>query len=483
MPIAFRAATVFCLAVFAMLALGGCGEQGLASKIKEALDRPPPDQLGLEQPAPEELLADEPDSVIPPPPEPVPMEPAIDKEARVSVLGYHDFTEGKSTNDMIINIGDFREQMREIKDAELPVISMSQYLAWRRGEEDIPPRCVLITIDDGWKATHTLALPVLKEFGFPFTVFLYKNYVASGGRSMTLDEIRELMAAGCEVGSHSLSHQNMSQRRGRGDAEYAEWIRSEVEDSHLFLKENFGPYGNVLKVFAYPYGIYNDQVIAAAEKFGYEACFTVNGRKAVWEEEFSKVGRYMVYGNNFAMAMDFGGGSVLSSGKKLMSEAKDDDGEVRGPLVTTWPEDGQTIVDRLPEVQMNVGQLEGVVADSIVMRVTGLGLVPHRYDPEKGVVSYQMPQRLRSDTCGVQVSFRHAGNKETEVIAWNFKVDLLAGYLPPEVLMKINEDKMKAEAEAAVDPTAAPSPPAQTGAKPVIRALPAAPRETAALTR
>lgn len=135
MPIAFRAATVFCLAVFAMLALGGCGEQGLASKIKEALDRPPPDQLGLEQPAPEELLADEPDSVIPPPPEPVPMEPAIDKEARVSVLGYHDFTEGKSTNDMIINIGDFREQMREIKDAELPVISMSQYLmpAPRRG--------------------------------------------------------------------------------------------------------------------------------------------------------------------------------------------------------------------------------------------------------------------------------------------------------------------------------------------------------------
>ncbi|MCH1408796.1 MAG: hypothetical protein L7V87_07180, partial [Verrucomicrobiales bacterium] len=33
----------------------------------------------------------------------------------------------------------------------------------------------------------------------------------------------------------------------------------------------------------------------------------------------------------------------------------------------------------------------------------------------------------------VQVGFRHAGNKEAEIIGWEFKVDLLADYISSEV--------------------------------------------------
>ena len=130
----------------------------------------------------------------------------IKKSAQVSILGYHDFTTGKSSNPMVINIQKFRQQMQSLKDARLNVISMENYLRWRRGETDIPDPAVMITIDDGWKSVHTLALPVLKEFGYPFTIFLYRNFVNGGGRALTTAEIKELMASGATVASHSVSH-------------------------------------------------------------------------------------------------------------------------------------------------------------------------------------------------------------------------------------------------------------------------------------
>jgi len=403
------------------------------ARIGQALDREPSNLSGVPQPDPTQILADEPDSVIPPPPEPVKMESTINKEARVSILGYHDFTEGRSRDDMKINIDDFRDQMQAIKDSEIPVISMSEYLAWRKGESDIPEQCLMITIDDGWKATHTLAMKVLKEFEYPFTLFLYQKYVGVGGRSLTFEEIRELMAAGCEIGSHSVSHRFLTRPEGRGKEAHHAWIKAEMEDSIQFLKANFGDYGNVLEILAYPYGAYNDKVVELAKKCSLEACFTVNGKKSEWDESPLEVGRYIVYGTtgaNFDFALDFGGGSVASSGKKLMAETKTETGQIQGPLVSTWPAEGQSIADRLPEIQVDLSKLSGVAPDSIAVRVTGFGLVSHHYDPGSGMVSYQIPQRIRSESCGVRVSFRHSGNSDTEIIAWNFSINHMAEYLP-----------------------------------------------------
>ena len=408
--------------------LSGCEKAApVLNSLKEALDREPV----------EEVVAISPED-IPPPPEPVAMEPIVNKEARVGILGYHDFTEGESNNDMILNIEDFRRQMQAIKDADLPVISMRQFLDWKQGKADIPAECVMITIDDGWKATHTLALDVFKEFGYPFTVFLYKNYIGVGGRSMTHDEIRELAANGGTISSHSLSHRNMSSRGGRSNEAYDKWILEELEESHRFLVENFGDTGAVIKTFAYPYGIYNDRVIELAKEVGYEACFTVNGKKTVWDVEDMEIGRYIVHGTtlaNFEPAINFGGGKVTSSGRKLMTATKTEEGETEAPLVTVKPLDGSVIGNRLPLIEVDLAQLTALDVESITMRVSGFGKVPHRYDAATGLVTYQIPQRLRLEQCGVQVSFKHDGNDEYETIGWGFQVKRIADYLSSDATL------------------------------------------------
>ena len=386
-----------------------------------------------------EQLAEEPFTVIPPPPKAVVMKEVINKESQVSILGYHDFTEGVSKKEMVLNIGKFREQMQMIKDSGMPVIGIQDFIAWRRGKKSIPDQCVMITIDDGWKATHTLALPVLKEFDYPFTLFLYKNYVGIGGRSLTYGQVKEIMAAGGVIGSHSVSHKSMLLKDGRSDEEYDAWLDEEFKESYDFLVDNFGAHGTVLKVYAYPYGIYSNHVTERGLKAGYEFLFTVNQQKTNWDSPAGELGRYMIYGTsdaNFTRAMTFKGATMFASGRRLMagSDKKTPGKKEDAPLVTTHPSDGEEISARLPLIEMNVSKLTGVNPESIRMRVSGLGVVPHEYDAAVGQIRYQVPQRLRSKDCLVQVVLSHEGSSKPEVIAWKFRVDLAAGYLPEKKL-------------------------------------------------
>ena len=118
-----------------------------------------------------------------------------DDGARVSVLGYHVFHPTKSATEMLIPTSKFREQMEAVKASKIPVITLAKFLAWRRGEAELPPQSILLTMDDGWRSVYTEAFPIMKEFQFPFTVYLYKNYVGSsrGGRAMSYAMIQEMI--------------------------------------------------------------------------------------------------------------------------------------------------------------------------------------------------------------------------------------------------------------------------------------------------
>lgn len=418
--------------LLAAVCLQSCAKVGpYLDRLKQSLDR----ETAVEEQTLVRAVPIPPEE-IPPPPAPVPMEPLVNKEARVSILGYHDFSESVSTNDMILNITDFRRQMQAIKDSGLPVISMRQYLDWKQGRKPIPDQCVMITIDDGWKATHTLALQVLREYGYPFTVFLYKNYIGIGGKSLTHEEIREIAANGGTISSHSVSHQNMAKRAGRSDEDYKAWLRVELEESYRFLEENFADTGALEKTFAFPYGIYSDQILAMTKELGYEAAFTVNGKKTDWDTPDMEIGRYVVHGTtlaNFEAALNFGGGPGVSTvGRQLMAESTNAAGDVEAPLVSVRPEADSVIGNRLPLIEVDFSRLENLDPASISLRVGGLSKVPHTFDPATSMLSYQVPQRLRRSRCHVEVSFAKIGAKESEVIAWSFALDRVADYLSSE---------------------------------------------------
>src|SRR6202790_154519 len=107
--------------------------------------------------------------------------PAVDRSAKVIVFCYHRF-EDNPRDSLAIAPAEFHDQMKQLKDDGIAVIPMKDFLAWRRGEKSIPSKSAVITIDDGYVSGFSVAWPILKEFGYPFTMFIYTNYVNVGGK-------------------------------------------------------------------------------------------------------------------------------------------------------------------------------------------------------------------------------------------------------------------------------------------------------------
>lgn len=353
----------------------------------------------------------------------------LNKSATVAILGYHDFKERGGTP-MIISASKFAEQMKAIKASGIPVIPLSDVLEWRKGRKNIPEEAIVITMDDGWEGVYTYAYPVLKEHGFPFTIYVYKKYVNIGGRSLSWDQIREMMKHGCEVGSHSVSHESLRNKKGRNEADQQLWLLSELKDSKEFLEKNLGI---ACTSFAYPFGIFDDSTTELALQVGYETLVTVNNQKVSWDSPMGKLGRYIIHGENdtnFKLATSFRGRGDVSSNHFLTASAKDEQGNA---LVELSPVPEELVKDRQPTIQAKLANLKTVIPESVKMRVAGMGVVPAQYDPATMVVTYQLPYKLRREDCAVTLNFKRAADQPDEVVSWRFKVDLAAAYLPAKL--------------------------------------------------
>lgn len=347
---------------------------------------------------------------------------------RVSVLGYHDFSETAEETEMRIRTSKFRDQMQALKDLGLPVIPMADFQAWKRGEKSIPDKSVVITIDDGWKSVYTDAYPVLREFGYPFTLFLYKNYVDGGGKALTTPMIREMIGNGATLGSHSVSHPypaTVKKHRREGPDAYDAFLRREMGESKRFLESGFG---SAVTTYAYPGGYHTQEMFTLAEEFGYTQLFTVLPAKVRRDTPDAALPRYVILGTHdhiFQLATAFTDTPGTGPGNSLQP------GLTQTTQYPVTPEPGAIVEDRLAEITAHLGEVEGLDPDSLEMTVGGFGKVPAVFDGEAGTLSWKPNRRLRSDRCQVQVSWKDREGKAPALpLRWAFQIDQEAAYVP-----------------------------------------------------
>jgi len=369
--------------------------------------------------------------------------PAV--SSQVTVLGYHRF-ENPAKDPLAITTEEFRQQMQALKDAGITVISMEDFLAWRRGEKQIPERSALITIDDGYNCAYHIAWPILKEFGYPFTFFVYTNYIDVGGRSITWDQLREMQSQGVEIGSHSVSHDNMVRPKRNKGVDYTEWLREEFRKSKAIIEEHLGV---PVRVFAYPYGIQNETVRLEGLDAGYEVLFTVAGKKVNREEPAAAVGRYIIQSGHpqiFRAAISFGTGSVTPG-----SIAAGAVGSAASVVVS--PAHRETIGEDRPEIRAELASLGEIDPKTLEMRVSGLGQVMPEFDPKTGVIRYRPTQRLHHREITVSITTRVKG-KKTDII-WQFTID------PDSLVPKVDQLAPPADLATPADSAAHVHPPPQ----------------------
>ncbi|HEY4283172.1 MAG TPA: polysaccharide deacetylase family protein [Chthoniobacterales bacterium] len=354
----------------------------------------------------------------------------VDQTAQVIIFCYHRLVDKIRYPGTEIKPADFEAQMKALKDHGITVIGMQDFLAWRRGEKNIPPRSAIVSFDDGWKSQYEVAWPIMKKLGYPLTLFIYTEGVRGGklggGEAITWEQLADMRDNGVDIQAHSATHQDLReghrvfipQEGGKKIAkkltgeEYEQWLQNEVVGCKQLLEQRLAIKVNC---FAVPFGNYNEHVKEIARKVGYEAMFTVYGQPITFTSPIDAVGRYAIEANKpkvFDDAMKMIGTST--GGASAVAE-------VGTSSLATQPADGETIRTGLPLIKANLTSLGPIEPNSVQMRVSGLGMVPASFDPKTGMLSYQVTQKLRDKTCTVIVSAKSEGKKVEA--HWTFGVE------------------------------------------------------------
>jgi peptidoglycan/xylan/chitin deacetylase (PgdA/CDA1 family) len=331
------------------------------------------------------------------------------RTAKFIVLLYHRFEDRPA--ELVITPNDFRAQMQALKDNRISVISMQDLLAWRKGLKAIPSKSAVITLDDEWNSQYYVAWPIMKEFGYPFTLFVYTQWVNTGGKAMTWAQPEEMRDAGVDLEAHTVSHHDL--RHAPRGQDYTAWLHNEVYGCKETLEDRLA-----IKViaFAFPYGFHNEVVRKTAKEAGYELQFTVYGQHMGINIPADQIGRYAIdslKGNVFKAALDFGTADSTQPGVETS--------QLASAAMLTQPLNDEHITEPKPSIKANLASMGDVDPKSVEMRISGFGPVPAVYDPKTKLVTYAFTQKLVPRMYSVILTATVNGKKlETK---WEFIVD------------------------------------------------------------
>jgi len=157
----------------------------------------------------------------------------------------------------------FEEHLKFLKEQGYTIVSVEQ-LAHRLEKNQSVDKYIALSFDDGYKDNYNVALPLLQKYDAKGSFFVI-NKDMGDQYHMNEAEIKELLAAGMELGSHTYSHNPLADI----EPKYLVW---EFDTSRYWLKKKFDGY--IVRTLAYPNGSYNKTVIAAAKKYGFYRALT-----------------------------------------------------------------------------------------------------------------------------------------------------------------------------------------------------------------
>jgi len=316
----------------------------------------------------------------------------------VTVLIYHRFGEDKypSTN---ISLDRFREQLKFLRDNNYQVISLEQLVNSLNGESRLPDRAVVITIDDGYRSVYSEAWPVLKQYGYPFTVFVYtQNTENKHWNYLTWDQIKEMKAAGVDFQNHGFAHDHMAFKPPEMNMdEYKAWIRADLAVSTSILSEELKERP---RFFAVPYGEYNRTVLDEIRSFGYEAILLQDPGSVSIDTNPFAIPREPILGNEWASMKHFQ--EVLE--------------RVDLPISEKVPPPGQLSVDVPERFGAQLLYPERYISGTVGIYVSELGWQKAKLEGD--FASIENSSSLHRKTNRVAISGREKASGKTAIRYW-----------------------------------------------------------------
>lgn len=196
---------------------------------------------------------------------------------RIPIIVYHRF--GPVVADsMTVRTASFQNQLSVIRNGGLRVTPLADLVATLRAPDQVrDAQIIAITADDGHKSVYTEMWPIIERARLPVTLFIYPSVISNAGYALTWDQLREMQRSGLvAIGSHTFWHPNFRNEKKRLLPEaYRSFVKFQLERSKKELEQRLSI---PIRFLAWPFGIYDDELIHAAEDAGYTAAFTIERR-------------------------------------------------------------------------------------------------------------------------------------------------------------------------------------------------------------
>ncbi|MBO2009678.1 polysaccharide deacetylase family protein [Hymenobacter negativus] len=195
----------------------------------------------------------------------------------IPVLMYHKIPDAPlaTKHQIYVTKENFEKHLAYFKQHKLTPITFVDYLQFASGERpltDFPPRPIILTFDDGYTDNYTNLLPLMQQYGYRGVLYLlgdfdvrYNRWDADFDPSEPRSEImdaaqkRAFVAAGWEIGAHTMSHPRLTTLPLPEAA-------AEIQRSKTALEAALQ---TQLVSFAYPYGDLNEDVKEAVRAAGF----------------------------------------------------------------------------------------------------------------------------------------------------------------------------------------------------------------------
>jgi peptidoglycan/xylan/chitin deacetylase (PgdA/CDA1 family) len=211
----------------------------------------------------------------------------------VPILVYHRIEEKKPTK-MVVTIKAFKEQMKFLKDNNYQAITLNQLYHFMEFKQPLPKKSVVITFDDGWRSIYDMVYPVLKEYNFPATLFVYTDFIGVSKNALSWKQVQELSDNGFSIQCHTKSHRNLNKlKQSESFQEYFENLKKEIMHSKNLITKKIN---KKVEFLAYPYGETNNLAISLLEDSGFHGAFTVKRGSTPGFTNNFLVNRSMIYG-------------------------------------------------------------------------------------------------------------------------------------------------------------------------------------------
>lgn len=191
----------------------------------------------------------------------------------VPILMYHSVAEEAHAVDRPFTVrpAELAHQVEALCRWGARTITVADYGAGLAAGRRLPPRTVIITVDDAYANTANTLLPILAEAGLKATVFVSTGMIGTSVRGTPMiswAQLHELRAAGFEVAAHG--HRHIALDVIPPHEAYDEMVRSRV-----LLEDALG---SSITSFAYPHGYWTPELTRLVHRAGFRAaCAAKNG--------------------------------------------------------------------------------------------------------------------------------------------------------------------------------------------------------------